>query len=272
MDQSIYLNISNSKITNKDPKSFVLATNDDRTNNIFTTFKARKLKTDEFSIIGLPYHLERLRENAKILDISYSTELVKDTLLKSIKNYFDSHNTIVSTKVRIVIKKEEQEIFISELSEEVENNIKLVSIKSERKNPEIKSTNLQICQSAREYAKNSKASEALLIDKDNFVREGSYSNFFWYNKKNNLFTIKSKILKGVTRKIVLENNNVKEVDIKYPELLSIISSGFITKSTTGISPVEMLDQKQLNVKQTEEIAKWYQELYLSPENIYIIPS
>ena len=88
----------------------------------------------------------------------------------------------------------------------------------------------------------SNAAEVLYTDR-NWVRECSRSNVF-YVKENCVYTPKSKILAGVTRKRILQltGYQIRVIDFKIEDLLSA-DEVFITSTTKGVLPIVKIDSK-----------------------------
>jgi branched-chain amino acid aminotransferase len=117
-------------------------------------------------------------------------------------------------------------------------------------NPQIKSLNYENLILAKIEAKKKGAIDAILLDSRGLVAEATTSNVFMV-KKGKIFTpsTKSSILKGITRKVVIENFKVTEKNISPRELLSADevfltgTANFIT-SAGAINGVKM---KNFNV-------------------------
>jgi branched-chain amino acid aminotransferase len=123
-----------------------------------------------------------------------------------------------------------------------ENGANLITSKYQRELPEAKTINyLQSVRLSRQLLE-SGAAEILYADR-NWVRECSRSNVF-YVKDNCVYTPKSRILEGVTRKRILQlkGYNIQEKDFKMNELLAA-DEVFITSTTKGVLPITKIDSK-----------------------------
>lgn len=131
---------------------------------------------------------------------------------------------------------------------------------------------------ATNEAKENGYDEALLMDTEGYVAEGSGANFF-YEKNNQLFTCPlGNILPGITRATVFEIaefNNIKinEIKFKFEELVNA-EYAFFTGTAAEIAPISSID----NIKFREDwkeskshiIAQSYQQLVNGKISIKLI--
>ena len=107
------------------------------------------------------------------------------------------------------------------------------------------------------------ADEAVMMDKNNFISEGSGENIFIV-KDNNLFTPKTdNCLDGITRKSVIKiakdmKINVEEKNITYEDLAGS-NEAFFTGTAVEITPITKLDSKKINNGLRGEITRELQE-------------
>lgn len=118
---------------------------------------------------------------------------------------------------------------------------------------DIKSTSLLANVLAREEAALKSADEALLINLEGFVNEGSSTNVFIF-KKGKVYTppLSENILAGVTRNFCIET--LKEMGIIcleqkiLKEDLFLAEEVWITSSTKDVLPIGYIDDQDLNFK------------------------
>ncbi len=115
-------------------------------------------------------------------------------------------------------------------------------------------------------ATNQNAAEAILI-KDGFITEGSFSNVFIVNNKNQIITreASNQILKGITRTRIIslaKQNNFEVIESRFnkKELLNA-KEVFVTSSTLKIRPINQIDDKIIGNGKTGVISKKLIELY-----------
>lgn len=150
--------------------------------------------------------------------------------------------------------------------EEFERGIITVTVKKHRENPNIKHYESDFKESIDKLLKEKMAFEAILVNEDNTISEGSKSNVFFV-KGSELITSKdSAVLLGVTRSKVIEvseKNNIKVVkrEIFVGELANF-DGAFITGTSNDVLPIRKIDDIVYNSSQNETI-KRVSHLYLS---------
>ena len=228
------------------------------------TYNGKLFKFDE--------HYKRLKDSAK--QIFMKVPVSKESLRKDIERVIKA-NSLKEARVRITLTrgigpsglsidcKEQKLIIIANKLKKVlfDNGVKAVTYNLERNIETVKSLSYLPSVIAKENARKKGALEAILIDNDSYIREGSFSNVFIV-KDNFLFTPKKKLLKGITRGIVIDiakksKINLIEKEIKKEELFDA-DEVFITFTTAGIVPVVNIDGK---VKKIGRITKKLIRLY-----------
>jgi len=115
---------------------------------------------------------------------------------------------------------------------------------------QIKSANYLDMILARSEAKNAGVDEALLLNEQRYVAEGSTSNIFIVSKGKVITpSIDSGILPGVTREAVLELATSLGIDVEQrlvkPDELYIADEAFLTNSVIEIMPLVEVDAKRI---------------------------
>ena len=109
------------------------------------------------------------------------------------------------------------------------------------------------------------ADEALLLDKNGFISEGSGENIFII-KDNNIFTPKvDHCLNGITRQSIIEiaegfNINVEEADLTYEDLINA-DEAFFTGTAVEIMPINKVDSTIIGEGSRGPITKKLQETF-----------
>ncbi len=118
--------------------------------------------------------------------------------------------------------------------------------------PGIKSANYLNNILARIEAKQAGADEAILLNGDGFLAEGSVSNLFFV-KDQTLFTPSpaAGILNGITRQVVLEIARAEgipvEEDLLRPAALRSADEAFLTNTTYEVMPVRRVDERRYSI-------------------------
>ncbi len=114
-------------------------------------------------------------------------------------------------------------------------------------------------------ALNSGFDEALILDIDNNVNEGSGENFFMIID-NTFYTPKDgTVLNGITRQTIMEiasdlNYKVEEKDISVEDVKSCYEA-FFTGTAAEVTPIIQVDDKKINNGKPGKITKQIQTIY-----------
>ena len=109
------------------------------------------------------------------------------------------------------------------------------------------------------------ADEAIMLDKNGYISEGSGENIFIV-KDGNIYTpTTDHCLNGITRQSVIQiakdlNLQVKEKNLDYDELLNA-DEAFFTGTAVEITPISKLDNNLINNGSRGEITKQLQEKF-----------
>lgn len=146
----------------------------------------------------------------------------------------------------------------------------VISVNTERFLPGAKSTNYLGAVMAQQEAKRQKAVEAIYVDRNNNIKEGTTTNIFFF-KGDRMVTGKSDILSGVTRGVVLKltdsifETELRDVSVREVEDFDEI---FITASNKEIVPIVKFNDMKIadgrpgkNTKKIMELFKKYTDDY-----------
>ncbi len=241
-------------------------------------------------VFKIDEHIKRLRRSANLIELNiYRT----DNEIKSIIYKTLSENELKDAYIRITVSRGEGAIgldpdlcksptllvvtskFKSYSDVFYENGIKIIIAKTRRNireaiNPEIKSLNFLNNILAKIEAKRVEAVEAIMLNAEGYITEGTISNIFFY-KNDTLYTpsIGCGILDGITRNLVLELANSKEIKTEegqyLPQDLFMADEIFITNTSMEVMPVGSVDNQKLSVG---KITKLLQKEYINKRKIY----
>ncbi len=214
------------------------------------TYNGKPFKLDE--------HLQRFKNSASFigLELPWSKEKLKKLVLETLKK-----NNLPEANIKIVASggvspdqitpSEKPTLVILVYPPAVypksyyEQGIKVITVPFGRAFPKAKSINYIPAIIALTKAKKEKAVEALYLNEDNEVLEGTTSNFFVFKNKI-LVTPKDGILSGITREVVIElagkEFKVELRPIKYDELKTI-DEAFLTASNKEVMPIVAVDNQ-----------------------------
>lgn len=206
-------------------------------------------------------HLDRLFKSANqagikiIFNRKKIIEMVK-TVISDIPNP-NQRTTILAIPNNIIVYTSKLK-----LDKSVYSGVKVATIYLDRMRPEVKTTNSKNkCSTALKKAKDMNCFEAILIDKNNIVLEGSRSNVFWIKNKS-LKTRKKRVLPGITRQTLISRS-------PYPVLFDLLNQSdlkdvdelFITNSSYGIIPITKVDSFNIRNTRPGPITKQLLMLY-----------
>ena len=210
--------------------------------------------------VFLEPHLDRLFKSAQAIDLTIASsqnKIVK--MIARVVQQFDDPNQ----RVRILAVAEKIIIYTSSLNLDpsIYKGVSTITVPALRKTPEIKTTDYTTCLEAYKIAENNDCFEAILLDNNNQVLEGSRSNIFWVQEKK-LFTRDGDVLPGVTRQTVISRS---PFSIFYEQLNQLdfdqVNEIFLTNSGSGIIPVVKVNSIQIGTGKpgpiTVELLKLY---------------
>ena len=210
--------------------------------------------------VFLEPHLDRLFQSAKRIDLKIpfsQNEIVK--MIARVVQQFDDPNQ----RTRILAVPEKIIIYTSSLNLDpsIYKGVSTITVPALRKSPEIKTTDYTTCLEAYKIAEENDCFEAILLDKNNQVLEGSRSNVFWVQGEK-LFTREGDVLPGVTRQNVILGS-------PFPLFYGLLNRFdfdqlneiFLTNSGSGIIPVVKINSIQIGTGKpgpiTVELLKVY---------------
>ncbi len=215
------------------------------------------LRTYDRRPFHLDEHLNRLYRSARMieLDIPYTREHITSIISEIIER-----NTYKHASIRILVTGGETEdgilpsgnavlaVLITSLGERdmerFAKGYKVITSRLQRVAPEAKTTNyIEAVRSLKEATRRD-AVDALFVNEQGHVLEGTRSNFFVF-EGDTLITPRTGVLLGVTRNTVLELAQglftIEERPISLGELTHV-DEAFITSSSKEITPVIQIDE------------------------------
>ena len=122
---------------------------------------------------------------------------------------------------------------------------------------------------AKTKASSNNAYESIFIDADNFITEGSSSNIWIFNKKNELITrnLDGKILSGITRNslsLFAKKNKINVLEKKFTKQeLYNAKEVFLTSASSFVIPIIEIDNCQINSGVVGSLSLELRRLYLN---------
>jgi branched-chain amino acid aminotransferase len=238
------------------PNEATISINDVAVLRGYSAFES--LRTYDRRLFHLQEHLERLYRSAQLLEleIPYSREYVADIISQVIER-----NAYQHASLRILVTGGESNdgvlpagqpllaVLISPLGERdmqrFSRGIKVITSRLGRTTPEAKSSNYIAAIRSLKNARSRDAEDALFVNEQGQVLEGTRSNFFVF-RGDILITPIAGVLLGVTRNVVLNlarqdsRFTIEERAISLDELQQV-DEAFITSSSKEITPIIQID-------------------------------
>ncbi|HNP19087.1 MAG TPA: aminotransferase class IV [Fulvivirga sp.] len=151
------------------------------------------------------------------------------------------------------------------------NGVKLITHNFLRELPEVKTVNYMTGIWLKSKIKEEKAFDALYVNNGQ-VLELTRSNIFIITKEGKIITPQKNILKGVTRKKVLEmaasHYDIEEREISIDELLQA-KEAFLTGTTKKVLPITAVDNQKIGDGKPGPISRQLLEMFNQFEKEYM---
>ncbi|MDO5707916.1 MAG: aminotransferase class IV [Andreesenia angusta] len=223
-------------------------------------------------------HIDRLRESLR--SSGYELKLKNSDLISDMNRLIEL-NGVINQNIKIVctgFEKEDFDIFMYFIlshypaKEVYSTGIKTILFKSERENPNAKVMNKELRQRVNKKLQETGAFEALLVDDNGYITEGSRSNFFFI-KDNGLYTPPADtVLMGITRKEVIASARELGIELKEERLkaneIDKLDGVFITGTSNDALPIRYIDDIEIMTAEND-IMKSIIKKYNEKVKIYI---
>ncbi len=210
----------------------------------------------------LQEHCQRLMESARIIDLqhNFSADFVKKSIRELVQK---TKAETCNLKILLVggPAKDKATLSIMCLNplfpdrKLYKNGATCISYQYERYLPGAKTLNMLPSYLAYRQARTNNAYDALLIDRENRLTEGTRTNFLSI-KDRTIFTPKEdSILPGIMREAVLKiakqnNFTIKEQDIKLTDVTKY-DCAFLTSTSSKIMPIYSIDKRVVGPPSTD---------------------
>ncbi|MBT8334675.1 MAG: aminotransferase class IV [Deltaproteobacteria bacterium] len=232
-------------------------------------------------VAGIPVffeeHMQRMRRSAALLKVSLpksDEEVLEEIRLLLEKNRCENINVkLIRTRIG------SEDYFLTYFIEaeslsrkEYARGIHVILYQGERNKPHLKTLGSSFRDRVESARARTGAYEALLVDDQGNITEGSRSNIFFL-KDGLLFTPPARtVLLGVTRKHVM--NLCKDMKLHVMEELlhrgeiRTVSGAFITGTTVDIAPIRSIDDYTISSMENPQIQN-IMRLYSDEVNAYL---
>jgi len=220
------------------------------------------------SPIFLNEHIERLLNSAKIIGLEhgYATVQIEEFVEKLI---VELGTQIVYNLKIILIGGDKPLLYILPLTPRFpdrklyRDGVSVMTVELERPFPQAKTLNMLPSYIAYKKARAAGHYEALCVDRNGNITEGTATNIFFVKGSTFFTPPKEKVLDGVTRQKILQiaqehGIEIVEQDIKRSEIQSY-SGAFLTSTSSKVMPIKKIDS--YTYASIPEISSRLQNLY-----------
>lgn len=208
----------------------------------------------------LEKHLERFHNSAKLIKVE---PWISDLKIKENLNKLIKENKVEEGSIKFVFNFEKSNfiVFFEEKNfptdEQYKEGIDVALYNRERINPNAKVLNMEFRRDLDKFIKGKNIFEAILVDKNKDITEGSKSNVFIIKSYKVITPLIQDVLPGTTRRTILEickelNVDLIEEKINSKEIESI-QGMFISSTPFDILPVKKIDNVILNSSENKLI-------------------
>ena len=211
-------------------------------------------------VSGIPLflekHMDRLETSAGLLN--HSIAGISDNIRDSIGELIKVNNS-PDKNVKIIVYNMENPIpdymvyFILSnypTPEQYNMGVNVILLKEERNNPNAKVVNLSYKERITTALADANAYEALLINRENEITEGSRSNIFFVRNDKVFTAPKGNVLMGITRLYVFElckNLGIEIIEEPiYVSILGEMDGAFMTGTSPKILPISTIGDMSFN--------------------------
>ncbi len=218
----------------------------------------------------LQQHLNRIENSAKLtkLNLWITKDEIKEKIMQLIKvNDINIGNIkFLFNFEENVISREQKKTFVCYSvkyhypeKEEYEQGVHTILYHGERINPNAKVINMSFRDTVDKEIKSKNAFEAILVDKNGYITEGSKSNIFIIKNKDILTAPIKAVLPGTTRDVIINlcrnlGLNVLEENIDYKNL-KYIDALFISGTSPKVLPIKSVDNMNFNSAKNHILVK-----------------
>ena len=234
--------------------------------------------------LDLEGHLKRLRKSMSRIDFTLN---ISDSAIKTIIKRLVTENNLKYGSIYIQVSRGEYSRdhsyfnmplnpILVILTKKIKENFKVVipgikvftTLDTRWSNPDIKTTQLLPNVIAKTNGMKNGFGEALFLDENSYITEGSSSNF-WILDKNNILNTRSldgRILAGITRDSILNCAKDKKIKVVEKKIslddIQACKEAFITSASSFVTPVIQVDEMIINSGLVGEFSNLLRKTYL----------
>lgn len=203
--------------------------------------------------IFLENHLERMKNSFELINEEF--ELTYEKISTEIHDLIQRENkSYGNIKITYGVNEKILKVFFVEHSypceEMYKSGVKTILYFGERENPNAKIINDSFREKVNNEIKEQNAYEAILVDKNGYITEGSKSNIFMVKGSKLLTSPTKAVLPGVTRGEIMDiakklGIEVEEVEYKYSDI-DKLDGMFISGTSPKVLPIKEVNNIKLD--------------------------
>lgn len=210
----------------------------------------------------LQRHLERLENSARLINVELW--LTKDEIKEKLEQLIEKNDiTIGNTKLVFNVN---NNMFLAyfvkhnyPFKDDYKNGVKTIFYHGERENPNAKVINMGFRESVDKEIREKSAYEAILVDRNGFITEGSKSNIFMIKDGKVITSPLEDVLPGITRNVIIEvcrkvGFEVLEESVHYNNVKDL-DALFISGTSPEVLPISRVEDVDFNSSQNEFVLK-----------------
>ncbi len=254
-------NVANNKLVTKEEMEELLKKDSAKIYEVIRIVEGRP--------VFLREHFDRMNESIRlsrlkgVLDYEY---------YKSSAEMLIEANNLLNCNIRVSYYFTDEDILLFYFIEshypskkQFQEGVDTVTVKMHRKNPNVKAFEKNFKEEVQKVIDDTRSFEAILVNDDNTVSEGSKSNVFFVKGEKIITSPDEAVLLGVTRSKVIDvcmasNVEVEKRIVHFDELNSF-DAAFITGTSNDVLPIRKIDDKLYN-SAANDVVREVSRLYL----------
>lgn len=210
----------------------------------------------------LQKHLERLKNSARLINVQLW--ITEDEIKEKIEQLIEKNDVSIGN-VKLVFNINNK-MFLAYFikhhypsQDEYKNGVKAIFYHGERENPNAKIVNMDFRESVDKEIRTKNAYEAILVDRNGFITEGSKSNIFMIKDRKVITSPLEDVLPGITRNIIIEvcknmGLEVLEKRVHHKDVKDL-DGLFISGTSPEVLPISKVDDIEFNSSQNDVVLK-----------------
>jgi Branched-chain amino acid aminotransferase/4-amino-4-deoxychorismate lyase len=210
----------------------------------------------------LQRHLERLENSARLINVELW--FTKDEIKEKLEQLIEENNITIGN-IKFVFNVDNN-IFLAYFvkhhypsKDDYKNGVKTIFYHGERKNPNAKIINMGFREAVDKEIRDKNAYEAILVDRNGFITEGSKSNIFMIRDRKVITSPLEDVLPGITRNVIIEvcrkmGLEVLEEKVHYEDVKDL-DGLFISGTSPEVLPISKVENVEFNSSQNEFVLK-----------------